>query len=246
MKNYRIAASLFLVFGLLLTAMPASADPIGLRVRVEYLGDNSGTVVTDNGALDGNANAGLVLASFGGSNITMSSSSETGGEAQLLLVALAFDTAGHYQITLINDGFNPGPDGPMNVIVQLDTEITGAPTSTGSAQSYVGLDNAVPDLGVDGIYAAGGLSGPITFPGLTPIYTPGATFGTAATTTIDSANVTKSGPFSIVSTATVWMAQAGNLDLTMQVAAVPLPEQSSLLLLSIGLLFILGTAYLRI
>ena len=246
MKNYRIAASLFLVFGLLLTAMPASADPIGLRVRIENMTTGEAVIVTDNGALDGNGAVGLLLAAFGGASWSASSSETVGNEARLLFMNMAVNTAGDYQFTLINDGFDPGPDGPMVVHAQVDTNISGQAGSLGSAQSYVGLDNAVPALGADGEYPGAGAIPPAPdFTGLTAIYNPAATFGLGASQTVDSEMVVKSGPFSLVSTASVYMTGPGNIELTMQVAAVPIPEQSSLVLLSIGLLFILGTVYLR-
>jgi hypothetical protein len=235
LKHMFVAVAVILVG---LSATNARAD--GFRLRIDDLLVGTSMVITDNGAGDFDATAGIfVVDGTLGSwsyNVVLAASKPVLGETSLALqaITLASDVGGFLRITLEDTDY-AGDAGEMTST--MSGQLIGSGGSVIAVNTWANMANLVPDLGPDvfpsavtapiGGIPAGSVEG---FPG-------GLVIGPGPFAESSTVGLAGGGPYSLFSEVDVFIdAGGGGAEFTVfQTVAASVPEPLSLLLLGPGI-----------
>jgi len=246
-KHWASRLAIAIIAILALSGSAAYADTLPLRVLLQT-GGSTGVIITDGGTGDINPVTGAVT--FSGSlgsgflvNVTTGTSKPIiGGNtnyAELDLNSVNVEVSGPGQLLIVlqDKNYNLGPNGSLSLDAAVGGTLSGAAGSSVSFQTWVNPNDLVPNIGPD-VYPAGALSGFTVPAGSEQAWAgSGVTFttngGLVPFSSSDSTGFTKTGDYSIFSTALINFTGAGSVsfNLTSQVT----PEPTSLLLLGSGL-----------
>jgi hypothetical protein len=239
-----VISAILLGFVLFSAIRPASALPVGLRLRLEDVGAGTGVVITDNLAGDLNPLAGSILFAgpIGAFPVVVGTGTSfppvpppPGVISELEFVGtVTASGAGTFRMTLENDGYTSGPDGPLSLTGTVGGTLTAPAGSTITLNSFANPNNLVPTLGPD-VFPAGALGaiGGTPAGSVAAFGAPGITFGPGAFAATGKTGFTKAGPYSLFAQATINFTGAGTA--TFSDSQIVTPEPSTIVLVGIGI-----------
>jgi hypothetical protein len=244
MKVPKLLLALSAVLAAVLTA--ASPAEAGFRLRVEDVGAGVGVVVTDGGANDLHPLSDVVMfsGSVGSFFLTIQVGTASPGVAFAgfwdaidlnAVVSTTNAAGGTLRLILEKDGFTKAPDGTIAVEGRAGGVVNGPAGSSVTFQSWANAGNLMPTLGPD----AGPPAVPlVSVPDLPPAGStvafppPGVSFGPGAFSAPQSVSFTKSGAYSLFSSATITLTGPGSVSFDHTTGTNPAP--GGLILLAAG------------